>query len=257
MKAFPVEDSFPKHCLNRAMLKALFLDLDETLCDTTGANLKARDFLAQRSSSVFKSSFNHTDFANDYLSGIYKVFCEEMKKRFMPITNEENFRTDLLRYLMDKYSISDEISDNTLHSLREEFDEYRMKCFDFFPGVKDLICELKNKYTLIVITNGPIYSQRPKVKKVEIRSLVDHVIIGGEEPEEKPYESIFKKACSLADCKPQEAIHIGDSLSSDIAGAKNAGIKSVWISPELKSDPLPDHTISNFVEIPAVLQQYS
>lgn len=239
------------------MLKALFLDLDETLCDTTGANLQARDFLAKKSSSVFQSSFNYTSFANDYLSGIYKVFCEEMKRRFLPIRNEEDFRTDLLRYLMEKYSISDQVEDETLHSLREKFDEFRMECFDFFPGVKDLIQQLRKSYTLIVITNGPIYSQRPKVKKVQIRSLVDHVIIGGEEPEEKPFESIFKKACSLAECEPHEAIHVGDSLSSDIAGAKNAGIKSVWISPGLKHDPLPDHTISNFVEIPAILQQYS
>ena len=238
------------------MFKALFLDLDETLCDTTGANLKARDFLAGKARELFDSHFDAFTFSNDYLTGIYKIFTPEMKEVFLPINNEEIFRRDLLKFLLRKHNVATTLSDGELDGLRMEFDDYRMLCFDFFPGVKDLIRKLKNCYKLVVITNGPIYSQHPKVNKVQIRDLVDHVIIGGEEPEEKPHQSIFIKACRLADCSPGEAIHVGDSLPADIAGAVNAGIKSVWISPEMKDDPLPDHIIPNIIHLPEVLKEY-
>ena len=236
------------------MLKALFLDLDETLCDTTGANLQARDYIADKAKTMFASDFNSLDFANDYLTGIYKILSDEMKELFLPITDEETFRTDLLRFLFKKYQLP-EVEDAVYHEFRTGFDDFRLDCFDFFPGVKDLLAKLRKEYTLVVITNGPIYSQRPKVKRVDLRNHVDHVIIGGEEPEEKPYKSIFMKACKLADCKPEEAVHVGDSLAADIAGASNSGIPSVWISPEENNDPLPDYTISNFIHIEPILHR--
>ena len=52
------------------MLKALFLDLDETLCDTTSANLKARDKLAERIGSLTSDNIDHMQLADKYLSGI-------------------------------------------------------------------------------------------------------------------------------------------------------------------------------------------
>lgn len=238
------------------MLKALFLDLDETLCDTTSANLQARDILAASINSLATGDFDHMQLASDYLTGIYRVFNSEMKQIFLPITSEEEFRTDLLKYLFGKHKVPGEFERDVFNDLRTGFDQSRIDSFDFFPGVKKLIAELRVNYKLIVITNGPTYSQRPKVTKLDLRKQVDHVIIGGEEPEEKPYRSIFMKACQFADCLPAQAIHIGDSLPADIAGASNAGIKSVWISPELKNDSMPDHTISNFIHINSILSQY-
>lgn len=235
------------------MLKALFLDLDETLCDTTGANLQARDFIAEKAGNMFTGNFNPLDFANDYLHGIYKILDEEMKELFLPVTDEEAFRTDLLKYLFHKHNLP-ESEDAVYHEFRKGFDDFRLDCFDFFPGVKDLLADLRKQFTLVVITNGPVYSQRPKINRINLTEHVDHIIVGGEEPEEKPFKSIFMKACKLADCNPQEALHVGDSLSADIAGAVNAGLTSVWISPEQKQDPLPHFTIANFIHIKTILQ---
>ena len=97
-----------------------------------------------------------------------------------------------------------------------------------------MLCELRKDYKIIVITNGPEYSQVPKVNKIRMYDYCDHVIIGGQEPEQKPAKSIFLKALALADCKNSETIHVGDSLVSDIHGARNVGIKTLWISPEFE-----------------------
>ena len=85
-----------------------------------------------------------------------------------------------------------------------------------------------------------------KSSGVALQNFVDHIIIGGLEKEEKPAKSIFEKAMRLADCQPDEAIHVGDSLKTDIAGANNAGIRSIWVShgEELKASlASPDFTV--------------
>lgn len=66
----------------------------------------------------------------------------------------------------------------------------------------------------------------------------------------KPDPHIFEQALDRLGVSAQRAIHIGDSLHSDIAGAKRAGIKSVWICRDDRihdiGDATPDCTISSF-----------
>jgi N-acylneuraminate-9-phosphatase len=238
------------------MLKALFLDMDETLCDTTAANLKARDLFREKAAQQCGPGFNARLFADEYLQGIYKNLSAELAAKLLPVIDEEQFRTDLLAELYKNHDSPHTFSRGELHDMRRYFDDNRLKFFDFFPGVKKQLTELRKSYTLIVITNGPIYSQHPKVKRVNLSEYVDHIIIGGEEPQEKPHLSIFEKACRLADCKPHEAAHFGDSLEADIKGAANAGVHSVWISPGGKLHQDADHTISNFIYADSVLSHY-
>jgi len=64
-----------------------------------------------------------------------------------------------------------------------------------------------------------------------------------------------------ANCKAHEAIHVGDSLASDIAGAHNSGITSVWIQHQQPLDAElginPHHTLLNPSEIPALVRELS
>ena len=87
---------------------------------------------------------------------------------------------------------------------------------------------------------------------------VDHIIIGGEEPEQKPAVSIFEKALRLAGCEAHEAIHVGDSLASDIAGAHNSGITSVWVQHQQPLDAElgidPHHSVMHPDEIPELIR---
>ena len=238
------------------MLKALFLDMDETLCDTTGANLAARDIFRDKLKKVCGTDFNAAEFASAYLEGIYKRLTPDMQKNLLPINDEEKFRTDLLAYLFKDFGCNQNFNRQELHEFRIFFDSTRLEYFDFFPGVKELLENLRQNYTLVVITNGPVYSQRPKINHIHLKNYVDYIIVGGEEPEEKPHRSIFEKACRLAKCNPDEAIHFGDSLEADIRGAAQANIKSVWISSGGEISEIADHSISYFIQCPEILRFY-
>lgn len=45
----------------------------------------------------------------------------------------------------------------------------------------------------------------------------------------KPHRAIFDKALELSGCRPEEAVHIGDSYTSDVQGARTAGIRPILV----------------------------
>jgi len=243
------------------MLKALFLDLDETLCDTLGANERAKQLMAQDIEAQYGVKLNGQAFADEYVAGIYREWSNDQRARYIPMIEqqgEKTFRLQLIRDLLAERAV-DNISDETAQALQDKFDSDRLKVFDFYPGIIEFLVEARKLFTLVVITNGPEFSQTPKVERVNLAEYVDHIIIGGQEPEEKPAPSIFNKALKLANCQAHEVVHVGDSLAADIAGAHNSGITSVWIQHQQPLDAElginPHHTVLHPSEIPALIHQ--
>ena len=238
------------------MIKALLLDMDDTLIDTIGANQQAKKMMQRDVEKLFGDSIDSQVFANDYVSGIYREWTDQQRSRYIPIVEqygEGAFRLQLLRDLLKNYEIHD-ASDASIQILQDDFDQNRLDALDFFPGILDFLIEVRGNVRLVVITNGPEFSQVPKIEAIQLENYVDHIIIGGQEPEQKPARSIFDKALHLANCDASEAIHIGDSLSSDIAGAKNSGIKSIWVQHQQAIDETnikPDYIVKTAADFPS------
>ncbi|WP_416150062.1 HAD family hydrolase [Salipaludibacillus sp. HK11] len=68
----------------------------------------------------------------------------------------------------------------------------------------------------------------------------------------KPRPEMFEYALKISGFVPNEVVHVGDSLSSDVAGAKNMGIKSVWVNRsnrEFKGNIKPEFQVGNLKEV--------
>ena len=169
--------------------------------------------------------------------------------------SEVAFRIQLIRDLLQPVAVSAQQA----QQLQNQFDGDRLAAFDFYPGIKAFLRDARQLFTLVVITNGPEFSQVPKVEAVNLAAHVDHIIIGGQEPEQKPARSIFDKALKLANCDASEAIHVGDSLAADIAGAHHSRITSVWIQHQQPLDAElginPNHTIMHPSELPSLIER--
>lgn len=244
------------------MLKAIFLDMDETLCDTKKANDRAQQQLAEAAQAQFDvTGFDGQVFSAAYVQGIYREWDDAQRERYLPIINQHGegaFRVQLVKDLLAQQGVL-AVSDEDAQRLQDKFDQDRIAAFEFYPGIMEFLADARQYFTLVVITNGPEYSQIPKVEAVNLAAHVDHIIIGGQEPEQKPARSIFEKALKLANCAAHEAIHVGDSLAADIAGALNSRITSVWIQHQQPLDAelgiQPDHTVLHPGEIPALIRQ--
>lgn len=242
------------------MLKALFLDMDDTLCDTQGANRRAKQLLAESLQRQFGSHFDGESFAEAYVAGIYREWSAAQRQRYLPLAeqSEEAFRLQLVRDLLQAHGV-DDCDEASAAAIQARFDRDRLQALAFYPGIAQFLAEARKLFTLVVITNGPEFSQRPKAEAVNLAAHVDHIIIGGLEPEQKPARSIFDKALQLAGCEAHEAIHVGDSLAADIAGAQNCGINAVWIQHQQPLDAElginPAHTVLRPEEIPALIRR--
>ncbi|GAB6990085.1 HAD family hydrolase [Paenibacillus pini] len=117
--------------------------------------------------------------------------------------------------------------------------------------------ELKGNVKLLLLTNGCPALQQEKLTGVpELSPYFDEIIISGQFGKGKPDPSIFAHALSLFNIAPQEAIMVGDKLTTDIKGGLSAGITTVWINrTEKQPDPEihPDFEIKHLSELHEVI----
>ena len=96
------------------------------------------------------------------------------------------------------------------------------------PEPKKALDELSKTYKLGMITNGPHKSQLIKIQKLGIEEYFHPLLISESFGVAKPDPSIYWAACQEMGLKPEEVIYVGDTFSTDIVGAIQAGLVPIW-----------------------------
>lgn len=138
----------------------------------------------------------------------------------------------------------------------------RLQALGLSPEVRNLLEKLQKTYKLLLLTNGDAQTQWEKVKAVRCEGLFSAVVVGGDHPEQKPALSIFTYCFQRLGVQPRDCIMVGDSLSTDIQGGINAGVKAtVWINGDSKCIPqgpvTPDYTVPSVLNLMDVLDELS
>lgn len=116
------------------------------------------------------------------------------------------------------------------------------KCFEeiilkdeppLVEGVLEILKALNPYYRIGIIcvsglTPGKVI--RLILKKKGILDYFQSQVFSDEVGFEKPHPAIFEKSLNELKVQPEQAIHIGDLLSTDVAGAKALGMKTVWFN---------------------------
>jgi len=128
----------------------------------------------------------------------------------------------------------------------------------FIPGAEELLETLAPRYDLYLATNGTAAVQHARLDSAGIRRYFKGVFISEEVGADKPSPEYFCRCMdAIPGFDPAAAIVVGDSLTSDIRGGQNAGIRTCWFNPKGKSvrpDIRPDCTIRALSELPALLE---
>ncbi|NOU52990.1 HAD-IA family hydrolase [Pseudoalteromonas sp. JBTF-M23] len=93
------------------------------------------------------------------------------------------------------------------------------------PSVIKLLNDLKQRYTLIAITNG-----NADVEQFNLAGMFSLVLQAGKDGRSKPFRDLFDNAVNQLNILPTQLLHIGDSLDTDVQGANNAHCRSVWLN---------------------------
>lgn len=140
--------------------------------------------------------------------------------------------------------------------LSETFATSRRRLQRLMPDAREVLTRLSTDFAIGLLTNGAPDLQREKLTASGLGDFFQTVVISGELGIGKPRAEIFHHLASNMKVEPSQAIMVGNSLERDIAGARNAGIRSIWIRVPGSEEPAevePDHTILGLAELPALL----
>ena len=234
--------------------KAVFIDWDDTIGDFIGAaKLALQDMYEKYNLSEYFASFEEffllykphnielwDKYGKDLVTKEYLSFdrfffplMHGSKLASSPFASAGSPTTSVSWGALSPYRLSllaEQLSEDFLHMTTARF--------SLLEGAEELVRYLAAKYPLTVVTNGFVEVQYEKFDKSGLRDCFAHIVLSEEVGCQKPNPRIFEEALRMNGLQAEDVVMIGDSWSSDIQGAINAGIDQIWIRKS--KDPLPE-----------------
>ena len=213
--------------------KAVFIDWDDTIGDFLGAaKLALRDMYEKYNLSEYFASFEEffllykphnielwDKYGKDLVTKEYLSF----DRFFFPLMHGSRVG-ERLKVKGERQEVA-----ALAEQLSEDFLNMTTARFSLLEGAEELVRYLAAKYSLTVVTNGFVEVQYEKFDKSGLRDCFSHIVLSEEVGCQKPNPRIFEEALRMNGLQAEEVVMIGDSWSSDIQGAINAGIDQIWI----------------------------
>ena len=127
----------------------------------------------------------------------------------------------------------------------------------FLPGAEEAVKRLSERYRLFLVSNGTATVQHSRLTSAGLYPYFEQVFISQEIGYNKPDKAYFDRCFErIPGFAPEKALMVGDSLTSDIKGGINAGLKTVWVNPAHKNcgDIRPDYEIEGLSDLEGLLE---
>ena len=224
------------------MIEYLFLDLDDTILDFHKAEyiaigktmaehgIEPTEEIRNRYHVINKWHWEQLELGNmtrqEVVEGRFRVFFGEM-----------GIQVDAAK-----------VADDYMHNLSQG--HY------FLPGAEEAVERLSKKYRLFLASNGTASVQHSRMTSANLYRFFEKVFvsqtIGYNKPAKEYFDGCFAQ---IPDFDITRAVMVGDSLSSDIKGGINAGMKTVWVNPDhLEGKIKADYEIESITQLEALLE---
>lgn len=112
---------------------------------------------------------------------------------------------------------------------------------DLMPQSRQLLTRLAQEdVALYVTTNGVAHTQYQRLHDAKLRPYFKDIFIseelGCQKPDPNYFKAVFKQ---IGDIQLDQALVIGDSLTSDVQGGQNVGVATAWYNPSGLVNPSP------------------
>ncbi len=224
------------------MIKNILFDLDNTLFD----------FYASEKKALTKTlTFFGITPDEKMLRRYSEINLEHWKRLERGELTRAEVKTGRYRQLFNEYNVAVSPEKTTAYYEQKLSEEG-----DLMEGALELLECLHNKYRLYVVSNGTLICQQGRMKNTGITDFFENHFISQQIGFEKPQKEFFDYCfLNIPDFKKEETIIVGDSISADIIGGKNAGIKTVWFNPSDEKSDLPDYEIYALSELKILLER--
>ena len=218
----------------------ILLDFDDTLVDFYDAEDKAFHNMAKH--------YHHYPTAEDFqfFKQINQAHWEAFQKN--KLTKDEVLSHRFIEYF-NHYGIEVDGKQADV-TFRDELAKAPIKHFD---STLETIDRLAQNNKLYIVTNGVTDTQKRRIAQLQFKDIFDGVFISEETGYQKPmiefFDYVFEK---IGKDKRKSTIIVGDSLTSDVLGGKNAGIAACWFNGRNKKNNSginPDYEIKSLREL--------
>lgn len=192
--------------------QAVIFDLDGTLIDNRASFAKAYQVLCALRPELYASDDSETE---EWLVRFYRAYNSPRK--------DECYR-----------ALTERLAPRTLPSQTELIEEWGIIYAQNavrLPDAIDTLEYLKARgYRIGLLTNGDSERQWAKIHSSDLFPYFDHITVSGDCPFAKPDPSIYRISLEGLGITADQALFVGDTPSTDIDGARNAGIDSLWLT---------------------------
>ncbi|HEY5190094.1 MAG TPA: HAD-IA family hydrolase [Solirubrobacteraceae bacterium] len=121
--------------------------------------------------------------------------------------------------------------------------------FEPFPDARPALARARADGRHVIVVSNWDASLPDVLAGVGLAGLIDGVVSSAAAGARKPDPAIFVRGLEVAGATPEEALHVGDSLEEDIAGAAAAGLPALWCNRGALPVPPGVQAISSLAEL--------
>lgn len=229
------------------MRKALLFDLDDTLFDFHRSEREALE------KTLLSFGITPNDEIIEYYSRVNDSQWKLLEKGELTREQVLTGRFDIFYEGIGKSGID---SNETW----VRYENNLSKSWYYIDGAEELLSELCLDYELYIVSNGTATVQDGRIAASGIGKYFKDIFIsqriGYNKPDKRFFDLCFEKMNGL---KHENALLIGDSLSSDIQGGINSGIATLWYNPHNKKateEIRPSYEVTSLDMIPIVAEMF-
>ena len=227
------------------MIEFLFLDLDDTILDFH----RAERIAVRR--AISEAGVEATDVVCARYSEINLLHWQMLERG--EITREQVLVNRFARLFEELGHETDPVAVARNYERLLGIGHY------YLPGAEETVKRvLFGKYRMFLASNGTASVQHSRLTSADLYPYFEQVFvsqdIGFNKPSREYFDGCFAR---IPDFDPEKCLMVGDSLTSDILGGINAGLRTCWVNlsgKENSTDIRPDFEIRSITELPRLLE---
>lgn len=121
--------------------------------------------------------------------------------------------------------------------------------FSAYPDAQPALSAARRRGQRLVVVSNWDASLHEVLERLGLAALLDGIVTSAQAGARKPSPAIFNSALALVGDDSQQAVHVGDSVEEDVAGAVNAGIEPILLRRDGRSGPPGVRTIASLADL--------
>jgi len=218
-------------------VKALLLDLDDTLLDYSGG---VDQSWTEACSACCASAGIDPAVLITAIADTRRWFWDDPERQRRERLNMLGAWEHIVEFALERLG---QITTGLAAAVARDYAARRRERMRLFPDALDCLTDFRRRgVPLALVTNGDAVQQRDKIERHGLARFFDAILIEGEFGVGKPHEAVYRRALQALGAVPTEAWMVGDHLEWDVGAPQQLGLRGVWMDRGGRGLP-PDSSV--------------